>query len=218
MRYFITGTDTDVGKTVVTACLAQAAAERGSVRAVKPIATGTPTGQVPADAQLISTAAGHAPAWFFSWEPPVSPHRAAIDSGSRFDPVKLKAWIRDQQAATVLVEGVGGWRVPILTQPDGVWVSDLARSTEGTVIVVAADRVGVLNHTQLTVEAILADGLSIAGVVLNRAAHTPDPSTASNIHDLRALLHVPVVHMGHLNANDSQERLTAGRALWRMMQ
>lgn len=214
MRWFVTGTDTDVGKTVVVACLAQAARARGSVIAAKPVASGVVPGTAGEDAARIATAAAHAPTGLATYVPPVSPHRAILDGGAPIDPVALRGWIEARNADVVLVEGVGGWRVPVQLDPR-IEVSDLARWTGGDVIVVAADRLGVLNHTRLTVDAIRADGLRVAGVVLNQA--TPASGPTSNLADLRLLLDVPVVPLGRLDPDHPGDRDRAGRALWRAL-
>src|SRR5262245_23087922 len=141
MRWFVTGTDTDVGKTVVTACLAEAARDRGSVVAAKPVASGVAPGTAGDDASLIGAAAGHAPICFAAFAAPLSPHRAAALEG-RAPPASLLDDVRALAADTVLVEGVGGWRVPL---GGGWWNEDVARAADARVIVVAADRLGVLN-------------------------------------------------------------------------
>lgn len=214
MHLFLTGTDTEVGKSVVTACLAEAAATRGSVVAAKPVASGVEAGGAGEDAELLAAAAGHAPAVFATWEPPVSPHRAILDGGTPLDRAALEAWVRSHRADTVLVEGVGGWRVPLQLEPR-IDVVDLARWTEGSVVVVARDRLGVLSHTLLTVEAIRADGLPVAAVVLNRI---PDPHgsapPSSNLADLRLLLDVPVAVLPPIDPWSPADRLDAGRTLW----
>lgn len=217
MRWFVTGTDTDIGKTAVTACLAQAARTRGTVVAAKPVASGVAPGSVPEDAQRIADAAGHPPKYFAAWEPPLSPHRAALLAGDTLDPAALKSWISSHRAETVLIEGVGGWRVPLqcaTREVAAIEVSDLALWTEGAVIVVAANRLGVLNHARLTVDAIRADGLQVAGVVLNQVLSGTDLSAQSNFADLSVLLDVPVVIMPHLDLDSPAERAACGAVLW----
>jgi dethiobiotin synthetase len=216
MRLFVTGTDTGVGKSVVTACLARAARLRGTVLASKPVASGVAPGTPGEDALLISQAAGHPPSGLVRYEAPLSPHRAALLEGRILEPEVLSSFISSLQADTVLVEGVGGWRVPISTTPR-VWVSDLARAVGGPVVVVAADRLGTLNHTLLTVERIVQEGFVVAGVALNRGAGPPDPSQASNQADLERLLEVPVVVVPPVAVGDEHAMLGAGQALLRGM-
>ena len=213
MRWFITGTDTDAGKTVVTACLAAAARTRGTVVAAKPVATGVEPGTAGEDATRIALAAGHPPPPAITFTAPVSPHRAALDAASPIDTVALRAWIEALEANTVLVEGVGGWRVPIQVGPSPIEVCDLARWTDGSVILVARDRLGVLNHTLLTVEAIQRDGLALAAVVLNRGLG--DQAPPSNLADLRMLVDAPVTVLDAIDPHDPQRLADAGALLWR---
>jgi dethiobiotin synthase len=218
-RLFVTGTDTDVGKTVVTACLAAAVRARqprapAPILAVKPIASGVTPGGPPGDAELIARAAGHRARCWLSLEAPLSPHRAQERAGVVADPADLLRWLSAQRADTVIVEGAGGWRVPLLRGPDGALfeVPDLARALGAPVLIVAADRLGTLNHTRLTVDAVHAAGLPIAGVVLNR--FTPgDPSRASNLDDLRALAPCAVAVLPSLPALDGATLATFGARL-----
>ncbi len=204
-RWFITGTDTGVGKTVVTACLAQAAT--GEVCAVKPIESGVPKSRSYGDdAALLGRAAGHSPLTRQTFEAPVSPHRAAKLEGRHVDLSAISRWIAALVGDTVLVEGAGGWRVP--------WVLELCRATRGRVLVVAANRLGVLNHTALTVEAIQGDGFEVAAVILNSGLGTDDASAASNLADLTEILDVPVIDIGEIDPSDEDSRARCGRELW----
>src|SRR5690606_22634650 len=107
-------TDTDVGKSVVAACLAAALREAGRrVRAVKPLASGVAPGTAGEDAELLAAAAGHEPLVYATFEAALAPHRAARLEGRRVEPEALVAWLLGQPGDPVLVEGVGGWRVPL---------------------------------------------------------------------------------------------------------
>lgn len=216
MRVFVTGTDTGVGKTLVTCCLARAARARGSVLAVKPVASGVDDG-FGDDAIRLGAAAGHPPLVYAAFSAPLSPHRAAALEG-RSVPDDVCDRIARLEADTVLVEGVGGWRVPLRTGPNPLWVVDLARATWGSVVVVAADRLGTLNHTLLTVDAVRGAGLPVAGVALNRGAGPFDPedrSRATNAQDLRELLDLPVAVVEAVDPSDDTALASAGAALWR---
>jgi dethiobiotin synthase len=216
-RWFITGTDTEVGKSVITACLAEAARDRGSVIAAKPIASGVNKGEPGEDATLLSLAAGHSPQIFAAYETPISPHRAARLEGAALDVPKLLEWLESLQADTVLIEGVGGWMVPLTCAPMPYAISDLARDFGAPVILVAANRLGVLNHTLLTVEAIKNSGLPIAGVVLNTIEPTNDLSQRSNLADLRTLLDIPVAEAPTLSGTDQATRKKLGAHLWQSL-
>lgn len=160
----VTGTDTGVGKTIVTAALAAALADVGvAVRALKPVASGVPEGDPGEDAALIGAAAGHPPAAFLRLRSPVSPHRAAAFDRVKVDAAAIVAWVHANAGDVTLVEGAGGWEVPLAAD----WrVSDLGVALGWPVLIVAADRLGVLNHTLLTVAAVQHAGLVVAGVVL----------------------------------------------------
>jgi dethiobiotin synthase len=210
VKIFVTGTDTGVGKTVVTACLAQAARRAGAVLAVKPVASGVAPGTAGEDAELLGTAAGHAARCFAPFVTPVSPHRAARVEGRALPP-SLLADVRALSAETVLLEGVGGWRVPL---GDGLWTADLALTCDA-VLIVAADRLGVLSHTLLTVDAVRQAGLPVAGVVLNRGAAVADAARPYNLDDLRDLLDVPVEPLDAIDPSDPAARELAGARLLR---
>ncbi len=163
--WLITGTDTDVGKTVITAAIAAAWRRRGlQPRAIKPMATGS--GPPGSDAELLGLAAGHDPAVHTCLPEPASPERAAIEAQETISMAAVVDWIQRQQGNPLLIEGVGGFAVPVDSENT---IADLAIELGHPVLIVAANRLGVLNHTLLTVQAIRAAGLPIAGVVLNNA-------------------------------------------------
>lgn len=203
MRLLITGTDTEVGKSVITAALAAAVPD---CTAIKPLASGSlPPGE---DATLIAEAAGHAPLVRYCAPFPASPDRAMHEAGMYLDWADLLSWIRGFPAP-LLVEGVGGFAVPLDRTHR---LSDLAVALGYPVVIVAANRLGVLSHTLLTAEAILSRGLTLAGVVLNTV---PDGASAPlshwNLSDLRRELPVPVVPFPMVTT--AEERQAAGAAL-----
>ncbi len=202
---FITGTDTEVGKTWVTAALAAAMRHRGlSPVALKPLATGSPPpGE---DATQIGDAAGHAPRVFACLPDAASPDRAAIEVGRELTMPPLLEWIQSHEGL-LLVEGVGGWEVPIA--PD-FRVSDLAEALQLPVLLVAADRLGVLNHSLLTVDAIRARGLPLAGVVLNRFKSSDSTLSEWNLADLRRHIDAPIVPLA---SGLPEDLVSAGLAL-----
>ena len=171
-RWFVTGTDTEIGKTSVTAVLAAGLRASGcSVLAVKPLMSGATPDDPNADCVVVADAAGHPPLVHTWWETPISPHRAAWIENKPLDVQRLQEWMSQQRAQHVLVEGVGGWMVPLAMDPSGhihYTVEDLARDTQGPVLLVAPNRLGVLNHIQLTIAAIKACGFTVQGVILNQ--------------------------------------------------
>ena len=200
LRLCITGTDTDVGKSVVTAALAAGFRARGlRVVAAKPIASGVRPGTHGEDAERIAAAAGHPPLTWARFVRPVSPHRAQAEQGVALDPADLRRWLDDLVGDVVLVEAAGGWRVPLFTHPAGTFEAvHLARHLGGATLVVAANRLGVLNHTLLTVDAIRRDGLDVVGIALNQASPGSDESSATNLNDLRSLTDRRVAAVPHL--------------------
>jgi dethiobiotin synthetase len=179
MSVFITGTDTDVGKTWVATALTRAWRATGAdVVAMKPISCGGRE-----DAELLQQACGGDvsindinPVWL---RPAVAPYTAAMIEERAVDLLLIRetfARLREQHAA-IVVEGAGGWLVPITRD---YFVSDLAAELKLPVLVVAANRLGVLNHALLTVESVLSKGLQCAGVLLNQLV-PPAPGDAAAV-------------------------------------
>ena len=191
----MTGTDTGVGKTLVAAAVAAALVRRGvRVGVLKPIETGVRSGNQPADAALLNAAAGGTQD-LVGAEPLVAAERAGR-------PIELVALDAAFARATsgcgaTIVEGAGGLLVPIA---DGVTYATLFRRWQLELLVVAANRLGVLNHTVLTVQAAEAAGLRVRAVVLNSVtAGAPDLATSTNAAVLRRLLpNCPVVAFPYL--------------------
>ncbi|WP_236236977.1 dethiobiotin synthase [Pseudomonas faucium] len=173
--YFIAGTDTDVGKTTIAAGLLHAARLQGlSTLGAKPVASGctaTAKGLRNADAQALIDESTLKLAYEavnpFAFEPAIAPHVAAREAGVALEvPELLKAMrhVLDQGADFTLVEGAGGWRVPL---SDHANLSDLAVALKLPVILVVGVRLGCINHALLSAEAIARDGLQLAGWVAN---------------------------------------------------
>lgn len=189
---FITGTDTGVGKTVITAALLATLRAQGvDALAVKPVLTGTdevPAPLWPADHMLLASLAGVdvATVNFAAYGPAVSPHLAAALSGSPIEPAGLVEAIRGAGSGReiVLVEGVGGLLVPL---GDGFDVRMLAAELDLALVVVARAGLGTINHTLLTLEAARSAGLEVAGVVLNRWPRAPGAIERSNRETIERL-------------------------------
>lgn len=158
---FITGTDTGVGKTVVAAALVRLLARHGQrVAGLKPVASGalsTPDGLRNDDALALAAESSvqlpyalHNPLCF---EPAIAPHIAAAEAGAVIAPDGLGRWYADAtaEAEIAIVEGAGGWRVPL--HPEG-FLSDLPELLGLDVLLVVGLRLGCLNHARLTFEAI----------------------------------------------------------------
>jgi dethiobiotin synthetase len=192
---FVTGTGTEVGKTVVAATLARTLAANGQrVHVFKPAVTGLDEG-VETDHALLRRASGSsqgdeeiAP---YRYGPPASPHLAAAMAGEEIDPERLRQTARAAaEGADVLVcEGVGGLLVPL--SPTYL-VRDLAADLAYPLVVVAGPGLGTINHTLLTIEAARAAGLHVAAVVLNPWPEEPGEIEESNRETIIALADVPV--------------------------
>jgi dethiobiotin synthetase len=187
---FVTGTDTGVGKTEVSCALVAAARAAGlDVGAMKPAQSGVEPG-VPTDADRLRAAAGGGdPAGLvcpFSFAPPLAPGVAARLGGAT---ITLEAVLTAARAlaarhAALLVEGAGGLLVPLTPRET---YADLAVALGLPVLVVARAGLGTVNHTALTVEALRARGLAVAGIVLNRTTPEDDPSVPHNAAEIERL-------------------------------
>ena len=174
-RFFIAGTDTDAGKTTVAcALLAKARGQGLTTAAVKPVAAGcidTKDGLRNDDAEQL-LAQCTLPLYYEQVNPvafmaPIAPHIAAQQQGQRMQVGRLAGFtsgVLMQGANLTLVEGAGGWRVPVNERET---LADLAIALSIPVVLVVGMRLGCINHALLTVEAITRDGLELAGWVAN---------------------------------------------------
>jgi len=197
--YFITGTDTECGKTEITLGLMRLLQSKGeSVSGMKPVASGalaTNDGLRNGDAQRILQQASN-PAPYdlvnpFAFEPPIAPHLAAVIAEHKISfELILECYERlSSLTDRVIVEGVGGWRVPLSEDGD---LSDLALALGLPVVLVVGMKLGCINHALLTVESILGKGLSLAGWVANIV----DPDMLeqdANLATLRESIHAPCI-------------------------
>jgi dethiobiotin synthetase len=203
--FFVTGTGTEVGKTVVAAALAHDLRRKGSTVAVfKPAVTGLDEpGET--DHALLRRAAGSeqsddeiAP---YRYGPPASPHLAAVEEGDEIDPERLCAGARAAaEAADVLVcEGVGGLLVPL---SGSYLVRDFAAELGLPLVIAASPGLGTINHTLLTLESARAAGLSVAAVVLTPWPEKPSAIERSNQETIGSLGEVPVRTLRQLDLSE----------------
>ena len=194
---FIAGTDTGIGKTLLSTTLL-AALNTAGIRAVgmKPVASGctkTPQGRRGDDAERLIAHSAGAPDYAlvnpYALAEPIAPHLAAADAGIeiRLDPILAAFATLSTNTDCVVVEGVGGWSVPLSST---LMQADLVRALKLPVILVVGLRLGCLNHALLSARAIAADGCRLLGWIGNRM----DPGMArvkDNIATLRARLPTP---------------------------
>jgi dethiobiotin synthetase len=173
--YFITGTDTDAGKTVVACGLLQAFANDGlTTAAVKPVAAGcdkTDEGLRNGDALALMNVATqklpYAQVNPIALAPAIAPHIAASQVNKRLSVARLAGFCRGvsmTRVDKVIIEGAGGWRVPLNERET---LADLPKELNIPVILVVGMKLGCINHAILTAEAICNDGCKLAGWVAN---------------------------------------------------
>ncbi len=216
--WFVTGTDTGVGKTVLAASIVAALRWAGlRVRAFKPVITGleeVPDPRWPPDHELLARAAGRSAAEvaLVGFDPPVSPHLAAELSGAHLRPDELadamRARVRDREL--VIVEGVGGLMVPLSWDHD---VRDLARELALPLLVASRPGLGTINHTLLTLEAARAADLHVEAVVLTPWPEEPGAIELSNLETIERLGGVEVWTLPRIERAEPQLLAAAGSTL-----
>ena len=199
--YFVTGTDTEVGKTFVCAALLSRARERGlTAAAFKPVAAGaemTAQGVRNEDALTLLEASGLSVPYEVvnpvCLRAAIAPHIAAELEGVTLSVAGLEqgaARFHGLDADFGLIEGAGGWRVPLNRRET---LADFARGQGCGVILVVAMRLGCINHALLTAEAVVRDGLPLAGWVANTPGRVTMGHYRQNIDTLSALLDAPLL-------------------------
>ncbi len=213
---FVTGTDTEAGKSVVAAAICAALARAGKrVAAFKPVVTGLdePVAEWPRDHELLAAAAGSGQqpldVTAATFGPPLSPHYAAELEGVELDPEELvAAALRAAGGADVLIaEGVGGLLVPLTPTYS---VRDLAAALGLPVVIAARTGLGTINHTLLTIEAARAAGLTVAGVVMTPWPELPEAIQLSN---WRTIEQIGGVRVAGLPRTNPDALAAAGAAL-----
>ncbi len=196
---FVAGTDTGIGKTYASCAMLGALRARG-LRAVgmKPVASGcheTPAGLRNEDAEALIATSDPAPAYAdcnpFAFAAPIAPHLAARDHGIEIDLARVRdAYARLAGTADrVVVEGVGGWMVPL---SETLMQADLVRALDIPVILVVGLHLGCINHALLSVRAIAGDGCRLLGWIANRIDPAMDRAE-QNLATLRARIDAPLL-------------------------
>lgn len=195
--WFVTGTDTGVGKTAVSCALLAAAAGAGlRTAAVKPVAAGCDGEGRNEDAMQLMASMTESLAYEqvnpIALEAAIAPHIAARKEGKLLRVSRLAGLCRgvmSSGADFVLIEGAGGWRVPVGPRET---LADLAEQLQVGVILVVGMRLGCINHALLTAEAIARDGLRLVGWVANQPAQQM-ACHQENLDTLRSLLPAPLL-------------------------
>ena len=192
MNLFLTGTDTNIGKTYVAALLVRALRAAGhDCVGLKPICCGDR-----GDAEALHAASDGAsplndinPVWL---RPPAAPYTASIIEHRTVDLDLIREAFGRARSAhpSLIVEGAGGWLVPITRD---YFVADLAEEMGLPVAIVVANKLGAINHTLLTLAAIRSRGLACAGLILNRPTADDDLATTTNRAMLEELAGVPIL-------------------------
>jgi dethiobiotin synthetase len=205
MNVFVTGTDTGVGKTFVTCLILKALRQRG-IDAVgyKPVSCGDRD-----DGRALAKASGDLPLDVVNpshLKNGVAPYVAGLLESQTPDP---QAWVAGyrrlaENHQTVVVEGVGGWEVPLAPS---YRVSDLAVDLGLPVLLVAANRLGALNHTLLTANAIRSRGLCCLGLVLNQLSDEMDTAMITNKSVIEDLTGLPLLEHLILDQDFSSDSL-----------
>ena len=211
--YIIAGTDTEIGKTTAACALLVALRSAGlTVRGIKPVESGTETQQSvdEEDGRRLAAAAGQSePAEALQrLRAPLAPPVAADDEGVE---LRVEDWLDAirhwrGEADITLVEGAGGLLSPLA---DGFDTRDLSQALDASVLLVAVDALGTLNHTFLTIEALEAAGCELAGVIFS-APETPDASTGRNAAVVaRRFPDLPVVTLPRVDTDDEGAKVLA---------
>ncbi len=214
----VTGTDTGVGKTVLTAAIVAALRARGvGVRVLKPVITGLdepPDPRWGRDHELLAELSGVAPRDVapIGYGPAVSPHLAAELAGRPIDLEQLRETLRRARAApdVLIIEGVGGLLVPLT---DDYSVRELAQDAGLPVLVAARPGLGTINHTLLTLEVARGAGLQVPGVVLTPWPQEPRDIECSNLETIARLGEVEVVPLPRIDEPRPDELVAAAGSL-----
>ena len=193
--WFVTGTDTGCGKTAVSVALVKALSAHGSACGYKPVAAGCELmdGQWRNEDGLALQAVSQPQPLYeqvnpYALAPAIAPHIAAEQEGMglSLDEIQRGFDGLKESYQNVVVEGAGGWRVPLCLRRD-LWFSDIPAALQIPVIVVVGVKLGCINHATLTVDNILASGQRVVGWVAN-TVEADMPVEQDNIQTLQSLL------------------------------
>jgi dethiobiotin synthetase len=217
MNYFVTGTDTGVGKTLICCALLHAfAAQEQRVAGMKPVAAGCDEDGKNADVKQLRAASNILASFGqvnpYSFPYPIAPHIAARNAGVHIDFSRILTSYNElaSQADVVIVEGVGGFKVPLNERQDS---ADLAQQLGLPVILVVGMRLGCLNHALLTAGAIESCGLKLAGWVAN-VLDADMLALRDNIAALEQRLAAPLMGVVEYQAQPDARVVAAQLNIW----
>jgi dethiobiotin synthetase len=186
----ITGTGTEVGKTIVTAAIAALCPD--VVTVLKPAQTGLPL-DAAGDVDVVKALVPHVETMeLVRYPDPLAPASAARRSGiPTLGVAEVAEGIKEADADLVLLEGAGGLLVRLSDEPT-VTFADMLVELQAPAVLVVTPGLGTLNHTALTLEAMQRRGIEVAGVVIGAWPREPDLASISNLHDLQLLIGGPL--------------------------
>ena len=204
--WFVTGTDTDAGKTSVAQALLLAARARG-LRATgyKPVESGCPISQeVGNDALAMAKASGQSPQTSYVFRAPVAPLHAAQQAGETISISRIQARTAElrQQSELLLVEGAGGLLVPLSPETT---IADLALALGHPLLIVAPDALGSINHSLLTIEDARRRGLQVDALILSER-HMGGGEGLANADQIRDYGEVEVLSLPHATSREALAR------------
>jgi len=238
-QFFVTATDTDAGKTFVSCALIHALTRDNNVvkvAAYKPISAGCELidGQlINEDAKLLSEFANCNQSIShinpIAFEQPIAPHIAAKEQGKQITIADINFYyqqVKSLNADITLVEGAGGWRLPLgpvatsshntidksseNNKPTYQFLSDFVKETNLEVILIVNMKLGCLNHALLTYETIIADGLNCVAWIANCASNDPMNNLAENISELENILPIPkIAQLDFINDVDEEGKVVS---------
>jgi dethiobiotin synthetase len=201
--WFVTGTDTDAGKTTVARALLLAGRARGlRVCGYKPIESGcAPQSECGADAALLALASQSEANTSYVFEAPIAPYRAAQLAGESVSIPRIQARAADLSATAdlLLIEGAGGLLVPLA--PD-LTIADLAVAVQLPLLIVAPDALGAINHSLLTIACARARGLRVDALILSER-DAGGGAALGNAEQIRSFGKVAVLQMPHAASDEA---------------
>ncbi|GAA0129439.1 dethiobiotin synthase [Bacillus velezensis] len=195
--FFVTGTDTGVGKTIVSCGLAAAFRQKqADIGVFKPFLSGVPRTHPESDTSLLKnmsqTALSHEEITPFEWKEPLAPYTAAMLEGKSVSMDEVMAhWSKiKNRHECFIVEGAGGISVPL---GENYLVSDLIKALELPAVIVARPDLGTINHTYLTVEYAKNMGIEVLGIMINGVRNRPGLDEKTNPSMIETLCKVPIL-------------------------